>query len=107
MTAGRFLGMERSDAARFSLLMSIPTILAAGGLIGLELYQSGELFLGTDLLIAAGLAFVTALLAIAAMMAWLRHAGFGPFVIYRIILGAGLLYWVYAFEAGTASPLCS
>lgn len=106
MTAARFIGMERSDAARFSLLLSIPTIIAAGGLTGFELYQSGNLFLSSDLLIAAGLAFLTALIAIAAMMAWLRHAGFGPFVIYRIILGAALLYWVYAFESGTASPLC-
>jgi len=33
MTAARFLGMERSDAARVSMLLSIPLILGAG-LIG-------------------------------------------------------------------------
>lgn len=107
MTAARFIGLERSDAARFSLLLSIPTIIAAGGLTGFQVYQRGELFLSSDLFVAAGLAFVTALIAIAAMMAWLKRAGFGPFVVYRILLGAALLYWVYAFEAGTASPLCA
>ena len=47
-------------------------------------------------LVAAVLAFVTALLAVAWMMRWLRHASYTPFVVYRLILGAGLLFWVYA-----------
>ena len=48
-----------------------------------------------DILLAAGLAFLSALIAIALMMNWLRHAGFTPFVIYRLLLGIGLLTWVY------------
>lgn len=96
MTAARFLGMERADAARFSMLLSIPTILGAGVLSGYDLYTSGDLALGWDAGIAAAMAFVTALVAIWALMQWLRHAGFGPFVLYRILLAAGLLYWVYA-----------
>lgn len=95
MTAARFLGMERAEAARFSLLLSIPTIAGAGLLVGLELYDSGDVQLGLDALIAAGLAFIAALGAIALMMRWLEHAGFTPFVIYRLALGGALLYWVY------------
>src|SRR3546814_14337752 len=34
MTAGRFLGFERVEAARFALLLSIPAILGAGSLAG-------------------------------------------------------------------------
>ncbi|MEQ9489579.1 MAG: undecaprenyl-diphosphate phosphatase [Alphaproteobacteria bacterium] len=107
MTAARFIGLERSDAARFSLLLSIPTIMAAGGLTGFQVYESGNLFLSMDMLVAAGLAFFTALISIAVMMAWLRRSGFGPFVIYRIFLGAGLLYWVYVYGPEAASPLCT
>lgn len=95
MTAARFLGMERAEAARFSLLLSIPTIAGAGLLVGLELYESGDVQLGLDALIAAGLAFIAALAAIALMMRWLETAGFTPFVIYRFALGGALLYWVY------------
>jgi undecaprenyl-diphosphatase len=95
ITAARGLGFEREDAARISLLLSIPIILAAGGYQGLEVVQSGQLALGVDALIAAALAFVTALLAISWMMRWLRHASYTPFVIYRLLLGAGLLIWVY------------
>ena len=46
--------------------------------------------------IAAALSFVAALVAIALMMRWLVHASFAPFVVYRVVLGAGLLYWVYS-----------
>ena len=96
MTAGRMLGLERAEAARFSLLLSIPTILGAGVLGAFELHQRGDVALDRDVLISVALAFVTGLLAIAVMMRWLRHARFTPFVIYRIVLGAGLLYWLYA-----------
>jgi len=32
---------------------------------------------------------------ITVMMAWLRRASFTPFAAYRVILGLGLLYWIY------------
>jgi len=95
MTAGRFLGFDRESSARFSLLMSIPTIVAAGSLAGLELYQSGDTTLTHDAVLSAGLAFVSALFAITALMAWLKRANFTPFVIYRIILGLLLLAFAH------------
>jgi undecaprenyl-diphosphatase len=95
MTAARFIGMERPDAARFSLLLSIPTIIAAGTLSGIDIYQSGNAQLAADAFVAAGLAFIFALIAIALMMAWLRRASFTPFVVYRILLGGFLLAVVY------------
>lgn len=95
MTAARALGYERQEAARFSMLMGIPTILAAGTLIGLDLYESGDARLTADALIAGGLAFIAALISIALMMGWLKRASFLPFVVYRILLGGGLLIWLY------------
>jgi len=95
MTAARGLGFTRTDAARFSMLMSIPTILAAGVLQGLKLLESGDTALGADIFLGAGLSFITALLAIAALMKWLEKSTMTPFVIYRVLLGAGLLFMVY------------
>jgi len=77
------------------VLLGRPAILAAGRLQGLELFDSGTVRLGVDVAIAAGLAFVSALISIALLMAWLQRSGFGPFVIYRVILGGGLLYLHY------------
>jgi undecaprenyl-diphosphatase len=96
ITAARALGYERSDAARISLLLSIPVILAAGSYASLEVVRSGQLALGLEALVAAVLAFATALLAVYWMMRWLRHATYTPFVVYRLFLGAGLFYWIYA-----------
>ncbi|MGY9014171.1 MAG: undecaprenyl-diphosphate phosphatase [Rhodospirillales bacterium] len=95
MTAARILGMERSDAARFSMLLSIPAIIGAGTLKGYELYQSGDATLTNQAGMAAGLAFISALVVIAMLMAWLKRATFTPFVIYRIVLGCVLLGVVY------------
>nr|WP_246152154.1 undecaprenyl-diphosphate phosphatase [Roseospira navarrensis] len=97
MTGARLLGYERPEAARFSMLMSIPTILAAGILIGLDLYRMDDRAVTSEALTAAGLALVSALVAIAVLMAWLKRAGFLPFVIYRVLLGLGLLGIVYGF----------
>jgi len=95
MTAARIIGFERADAARFSLLLSIPAILGAATLAGLKIHQTSDLALGLDAAVAAGIAFLAALISISAMMAWLRHAGFMPFVIYRLLLGGALLVWIY------------
>lgn len=91
MTAARALGYERQDAARFSMLLSIPTILGAGTLAGLDIYKSGSDVLTHDALVAAGLSFITALVAIALLMRWLKRASFAPFVLYRVLLGGFLI----------------
>ena len=91
MNAARALGIARPDAARFALLMSIPTLIAAGALQGYTLHQRSDTVVMEAALMGVALSFVTALAAIALMMAWLRRATFKPFVIYRVILGVILL----------------
>lgn len=95
MTTARFLGFERAEAARFSFLMSIPVTMAAGGLGALEIYKTGQAELQIDAVISGTVAFFTALLAISVLLRWLQKSSFTPFVVYRVILGAGLLAWVY------------
>jgi len=95
MTAARLMGFERGEAARVSMLLAVPAIIGAGSLEGYELYQSGNLRLGVDAAMASAFAFAAAVLAIAAMMAWLRRASFTPFVVYRILLGGVLLWLIY------------
>ena len=95
ITAARTLGYERRDAARLAMLMSIPTIVAAGALEGAEVAGQADAALLRDGAIAAGFAFASALAALALMMRLLRSVSFLPYVIYRVILGAGLLIWVY------------
>jgi undecaprenyl-diphosphatase len=88
MTAALLLGQKRPEAARFSLLLSIPTTAAAGALGAPDLLASSDPSLLGGALVAGILACVSALAAIAGLMAWLRQATFTPFVIYRLLLGS-------------------
>lgn len=95
MTAGRYLGMERPEAARFAMLLAIPSILGLGAGSALELYRGGGAASLEQGAIAAGLSFVTAFIAIWFLMALLKRMSMLPFVIYRFALGAFLFVIVY------------
>ena len=99
MTMARFLGYERTDAARLSMLLSIPTIIAAGTLAVVRLSEVEDVTVQSDAGLAAFLAFASALISIWFMMALLRRASMLAFVLYRIVLGVVLLAIVYGFIA--------
>ena len=91
-TAGRFLGFERLEAARFGLLMGLPA-----GLV-FVLYQISLIIVSPMPLDLSGtvLALIcttlSGFLAISFLMYWLRRSTVRPFVVYRILLGLYLLY---------------
>ena len=72
------LGYGREGAAKLSMLMSIPTILASGALLSLDVVGNANWSLARDALIAASFAFVAALLALTLMMRLLRSVSFTP-----------------------------
>ncbi len=96
ITAARKLGYDREGAARLSMLMSIPTILASGILLAGDAVAEADLALMRDAAIAAVFAFAAAFLALVLMMRLLRSVSFTPYVIYRIIFGAVLLVYAYS-----------
>lgn len=100
ITAALLLGLSRTSAARFSFLLSIPTIGGAGLLAVLALAQSDRAVawdvLGTGALLS-GLAAYT---CISAFIALVERTGMMPYVIYRLALGAVLV--VLWFTLGNA-----
>lgn len=96
ITGARFMGYTRSDAARLSMLMSIPVIIESGVFLGGEAIYTANVALIRDSAIAACFAFVSALLALTLMMRLLRSVSFTPYVIYRIVLGIVLLVIAYS-----------
>src|SRR5690606_28417746 len=90
MTMALFMGLNRDASARFSFLLSIPLILAAGGLKTLELVEQGADAAWSPLSLGAALAGISAYLCIRCFLKFLRRSSFMPFVIYRVILGLGL-----------------
>lgn len=95
ITGARQLGYARGEAARLAMLMSIPTILASGVLLSFDVISDMDTGAARDSAIAAGFAFVAALLALHFMMRLLRSVSFTPYVIYRIALGLILLTIAY------------
>jgi len=88
------LGYNRSDAARLSMLMSIPTILASAALLSLDVMGTpGVMY---EITVVAVMSFVAALCALFLMMKLLESVSYTPYVIYRIILGVILLVVAYA-----------
>lgn len=96
ISGARAMGYTRHDAAKLSMLMSIPAIMASGTLLGIEVVSQGQLTLIREMAIMAALAFVSALLALSLMMKLLNSLSFTPYVIYRIILGIVLLVMAYS-----------
>lgn len=97
ITMARFLGMERREAAKFSMLLSIPTILGAGMLVGYELFKQNNL---TAIIFAIDgilYSFIFSVIAIYTVMWWLKKSTFLPFVIYRVVIGAILLLNAYGY----------
>ena len=95
ISVARVLGYERSEAARFSFLLSIPAISAAGLWKGWELFRDGDPAAVEAAVLTGGFSAVAGFLAIAFLMAWLRRATFTIFVGYRILLGVLLLWMIY------------
>ena len=87
--------MERREAAKFSMLLSIPAILAAGLLTGYLLWQEGNMGQIADAFNVMGYSFIFSIMAIYILMQWLKKWSFLPFAIYRILLGAILLAEAY------------
>lgn len=96
MTASLMLGFDRESAARFSFLLSIPAILGAGLLATLDLINSDTAVDWSALMYGAAFSFVSAYLCIYLFLSWISRIGMLPFVIYRLVLGAILLWFVFA-----------
>ena len=95
LTAGLFLGLRPEAAARFSFLLSIPIILASGSLEGYKLITDQTVGANPiEMLIGGIIAFVTAIIVINLFMKFISKSGMAVFVIYRILLGSALLYFL-------------
>ncbi len=96
ITGARALGYSRENAARIAMLMSIPTIIASGTLLTLEVISTADAQAARDGAIAAGFAFLAALAALTLMMRLLKSVSFTPYVLYRVFLGIVLLWYAYS-----------
>jgi undecaprenyl-diphosphatase len=103
IAAGQLAGMSRAAALEFSFFLSIPTMAMAtlytlyrslrgkdGNPIGVSSINAhGWIVLAIGFVVSYIVAYGT----VAWFMAWVRRRGFGPFAVYRIIVGIAVLYF--------------
>jgi len=92
IAGGLFCGLTRETAARFSFLLSLPAVLAAGvfQMKDVRWTDGGELL---NLLVATVVAFGVGYAAIAFLLGYLRRHTLWLFIWYRLALGGALLIW--------------
>ena len=103
IAAGQLAGMSRAAALEFSFFLSIPTMAMAtlytlyrslrgkdGNPIGVSSIDAhGWIVLAIGFVVS----YIVAYGSVAWFMAWVRRRGFGPFAVYRIIVGSAVLYF--------------
>lgn len=94
ITAGRMLGLQRQDAARFSFLLSAPVILLATGYEGLSMILSDDPIPWSELGTAAFVSGLVAYVCIGLMMRFVGRIGLLPFAAYRLLLAGVIAYVV-------------
>ena len=90
ITAALIIGLGRTQSARFSFLLAIPTILGAQLLMMLDLSLEEILADSTAMLSAAMLAGLSAYACIHFFIVLVERTGMRPYVYYRIALGLTL-----------------
>lgn len=96
MTAARLLGFKRSEAARYSFLLSLPTILGAVVLVMTDFYKSPGVFFTPTLYVGLAVSFFVGLIALGIFMTMMRNITLTFIALYRVVFGAFLLYFSWA-----------
>ena len=91
ITAGLFMGYERSAAARYAFLLAIPAVFGSGFYQLFKSWDEPGVFTLGETAVATVVAFLVALGVIAFFMNWISKHSFLPFVVYRVALGSLIL----------------
>ena len=91
ITCALFLGLSRTASARFSFLLSIPTIVAATALTATDVLWSAQSVNWSELFAGMVIAGICSYVCIDAFIRLINRIGMFPFVIYRVLLGSILL----------------
>ena len=94
ITGSLFLGYRKSEAAKYSLMLSIPTILGALVFSFLEYNTLEEDINILTTFVAFLTTFTVSYLSISLFLGLVKKLGYMPFIVYRLILGIILLWLI-------------
>lgn len=88
ITAGRALGLSREAAARFSFLLSIPAVAAAGTLSMVQIAEGSAAVQALPLAVGLACSFASGAFAIRWLLKLMKTGTYAPFAVYRLALAA-------------------
>jgi len=91
ITAGRLTGLTRSAAARFSFLLAVPGIAAAGGYEGLKLATGAVPVDWPPILVGMVCSALAGIVCIHVMIRFIERIGLLPFTVYRLLVALVIL----------------
>ncbi|MQA26187.1 MAG: undecaprenyl-diphosphate phosphatase [Micromonosporaceae bacterium] len=94
ITAGLAIGMNREAATRYSFLLAIPAVVAAGVFSLPDVFAPSGVGLAPSLaqmIVATAISFVLGYASIAWLLRWVAKHSVYVFVWYRILIGAAVL----------------
>ena len=94
ITGSLFLSYKKSEAAKYSLMLSIPTILGALIFSFSEYNTLKEDMNILTTFIAFLTTFIVSYLSISLFLGLVKKLGYMPFIVYRLILGITLLWLI-------------
>ena len=94
ITGSLFLSYKKSEAAKYSLMLSIPTILGALIFSFSEYNTLKEDINILTTFIAFLTTFIVSYLSISLFLGLVKKLGYMPFIVYRLILGITLLWLI-------------
>ena len=97
ITMGRYLRLTRDTAARISFLIGIPAIAGAGVVQAYQAIRDGlPEGVAVPMIVGMVAAAVSGYLAIAGLLSYVRSHSYDVFVVYRVVVGVGVLMIIAA-----------
>lgn len=92
ITVGLLLGLVRSDAARFSFLLSLPIVFGAALLKGIHLVKYGiEPGMAMPMLVGMTVSAFSGYVSVAFLLKFVQSRTLWSFVWYRVVAGAAVM----------------
>ncbi|WP_183093302.1 undecaprenyl-diphosphate phosphatase [Nocardioides stalactiti] len=96
LSMGRILGYERAAVTRYAFLLAIPAVVGAGVYSLQDIPDGDNMYGWAPTLVATVVSFVVGYAAIAWLLKYVSHHTLAPFVVYRVLLGAGVMALIAA-----------
>lgn len=86
ITRARMLGLSRDKSVEFSMLLAIPTIIAAGGVSTIRIIMLNDFAMTIYFLTAIITSFIFSYISLSLFVKYIKKHSFKPFIVYRIAI---------------------